>query len=73
MSRARAAILDWGPLTIGATFYPYQVSFGLSLQYWPCIFMPSVRIHVGPFKVWMGVRFKRVILIGPSKEAIDAD
>lgn len=40
----------------GATFYPYQLSFGVSLRYWRCLFAPSVRVHIGPFKVWIYVR-----------------
>lgn len=59
MSRAR----DWdflvGPLGGGATFYPYQLSLGFSLRYWPCIFAPSLRIHAGPFKVWLYFLLKR--------------
>lgn len=41
-----------GPFFGGLTIYPYQLAFGFSFRYWPCIFAPSIRVHVGPFKVW---------------------
>lgn len=52
MSRAREYdyYTRWGG--IGFTFYPYQFSLGFSLRYWSCIYAPSFRIHLGPFKVW---------------------
>lgn len=34
----------------GATIYPYQLAFGVSVRYWPCLFMPNVRVHFGPLK-----------------------
>lgn len=37
----------------GITFYPYQISFGISFRYWPCIFAPTIRIHIGPIKIWV--------------------
>ena len=40
----------------GITFYPYQISLGFSLRYWPCIFTPSIRIHIGPIKIWLGIK-----------------
>lgn len=43
---------------IGFTFYPYQISLGVSLRYWPCIFAPAFRIYIGPFKIWGYVSFK---------------
>jgi hypothetical protein len=59
MSRAR----DWDWHTRwaggGLTWYPYQIAFGCSLRYWPCLMAPSIRVHIGPFKVWMYVSFKR--------------
>jgi len=45
----------------GATFYPYQLALGLSLRYWPCLFAPSVRIHLGPFKVWGAIRLRTAL------------
>ena len=52
---SRAKDFDWriGRVLGGFTFYPYQFAFGFSLRYWPCIFAPSLRVHVGPFKVWI--------------------
>lgn len=44
-----------GPFIGGVTFYPYQVAFGVSLRYWPCLFAPAFRIHVLCFKVWGAV------------------
>ncbi len=58
MSRARDAVFFWGPFGGGLTFYPYQLALGASLMYWPCLFAPSIRIHIGPFKFWMYVSFK---------------
>jgi len=46
-------------VTIGFTFYPYQLTFGFSLRYWPCIFMPSIRIHFLCFKIWVGIRLTK--------------
>ena len=42
----------------GFTIYPYQLSFGISFRYWPCIFAPTVRIHIGPFKLWLYIIIK---------------
>ena len=42
----------------GVTFYPYQIAFGFSLRYWPCIFAPAFRIHFLCFKVWGCFTFK---------------
>jgi hypothetical protein len=41
----------------GAAFYPYQIALGMSLRYWPCLFAPSIRVHIGPFKLWGAVSF----------------
>lgn len=60
MSRARQGDTHVGPAMIGWAFYPYQVSFGVSVRYWPCLFMPSIRVHVGPFKVWAGISLRRL-------------
>lgn len=59
MSKAREWDFQRGRFIGGATFYPYQFSLGFSLRYWPCIFAPSLRIHVGPFKVWLAVLGRR--------------
>jgi len=50
---------NWGILGGGITFYPYQLSLGLSLRYWPCIFAPSIRIHIGPIKLWLYIIMKK--------------
>jgi hypothetical protein len=60
MSRARDIDFLVGPLGGGATFYPYQISLGLTLRWWPCLFAPTIRLHIGPFKVWAYLRFKRI-------------
>ena len=36
----------------GVAVYPYQIAAGVSVRYWKCLFAPSLRIHVGPFKLW---------------------
>ena len=59
MSRARDLDFSIGRLGGGLTFYPYQFSLGFSLRYWPCIFAPSIRIHIGPLKFWLYVTLKR--------------
>ncbi len=59
MSRVREAIVDWGRFTFGAAVYPYQIALGVSLRYWPCIFAPSIRIHIGPFKLHASIIFRR--------------
>jgi hypothetical protein len=53
MSRCRDADFRIGRLIGGASFYPYQLALGLSVRYWPRIFAPSLRVHIGPFKVWL--------------------
>ena len=40
----------------GLTFYPYQITFGISLRYWPCIFAPSIRIHFLCWKLWVYIK-----------------
>jgi len=45
----------------GMTIYPYQITFGFSLRYYPCIFMPSIRIHFLCFKFWIGLTAQKEI------------
>ncbi|KKL59689.1 hypothetical protein LCGC14_2212800 [marine sediment metagenome] len=52
MSRARDWDFDFGRFIGGLTFYPYQFAVGISIRYWSCILAPSIRVHIGPFKVW---------------------
>lgn len=61
----RARDWDWqlGRFIGGFTFYPYQLALGASLRYWPCLFAPSLRLHIGPFKVWVAV-----VLVRPKVE-----
>ena len=59
MSRVREGLLQYGRFTFGAAVYPYQIAFGISLRYWPCIFAPSIRIHIGPFKLHASIIFHR--------------
>lgn len=56
---AQERYFQWGPIGGGFTFYPYQVAVGFSLRYWPCIFAPSIRIHLGPFKFWLYISLRR--------------
>ena len=41
----------------GFTLYPYQFALGITFRYWPCIFAPAIRIHIGPFKFWAFISF----------------
>ncbi len=52
MSRARDWDFGFGRFIGGLTFYPYQLAVGMTIRYWPNVFAPSIRIHVGPFKLW---------------------
>ena len=45
----------------GITFYPYQITFGISLRYWPCLYAPAFRIHFLCFKIWGGLCLKKGI------------
>lgn len=58
MSRAREMYFRVGPIGGGLTFYPYQISLGISLRYWPCLYAPSIRIHCGPVKIWGYVKLR---------------
>ena len=49
----------WWVFGGGITLYPYQLSLGITLRYWPCIFAPVIRIHIGPFKLWLYVRLSK--------------
>lgn len=53
--KAREFDFKVGGFQGGMTLYPYQLSLGITARYYPCIFMPSIRIHLGPFKFWLGV------------------
>ncbi len=44
---------------IGFTFYPYQIAFGFSLRYWPCVFAPAFRIHFLCFKLSGYIKIKK--------------
>jgi hypothetical protein len=52
LSRARDWDFEFKHLIGGLTFYPYQLAVGMTIRYWPNVFAPSIRIHIGPFKVW---------------------
>jgi hypothetical protein len=47
---------SWGPAGGGISFYPYQMALEVSIRYWPCVFAPSVRLHIGPLKLWCYLR-----------------
>ena len=55
-------VKDWdfklGCFGGGITLYPYQLALGITFRYWPCIFAPNIRIHVGPFKLWFYIVLK---------------
>jgi hypothetical protein len=53
---ARDRDFDIGRLHGGLTWYPYQVALGLTLRYWPSVFEPSLRLHIGPLKVWVALK-----------------
>ncbi len=53
LARARDWDFKIGRLGGGVTLYPYQFAVGVSLRYWPCIYAPNIRVHLGPFKVWL--------------------
>ena len=53
VARARDLDFCWKRIVGGFTWYPYQISLGISLRYWPCIFAPSLRVHLGPCKFWI--------------------
>ena len=57
MSRVRQTDFQWWRFIGGADLLPYQISFGFSLRYWPSMYAPSIRIHVGPFKLWLALIF----------------
>ncbi len=40
----------------GFAFYTYQLALGFSFRYWRCIKTPSLRLHIGPIKLWLGFR-----------------
>jgi len=52
-------VKHYGKLSYGITFYPYQFTLGISLRYWPCLYMTSIRIHLLCFKLWIGVVFEK--------------
>ena len=53
MSRVREKLFEAGPVFGGLAFFPYQLAMGLSVRWWPCIFTPSIRLYIGPFKLWV--------------------
>ncbi len=59
MSRARDWDWEWWRFMGGFTFYGYQIAVGMTLRYWPGIFAPSLRIHIGPFKAWICVLLRK--------------
>lgn len=44
----------------GFTFYPYRISLGLSLLYWPCLCAPAIQLHVGPIKIWFYIKLLNI-------------
>jgi len=47
----------WGCIWGGIGFYTYQLALGITVRYWPCLKMPTLRLHLGPFKFWIGLCF----------------
>ena len=52
-AKAKEIAIDFKYIGGGITTYPYQLTFGISLRYWPCIFAPSIRIHFLIWKLWL--------------------
>lgn len=55
MSKLHEKDFAWWRFTGGVAIYPYQLTFGVSFRYWPCIGLPSIRVHFLCFKFWIGV------------------
>ena len=57
---ARAKDFDFklGKIMGGITYYPYQISFGFTLRYFPHVFVPSIRLHIFCFKIWFAWKQK---------------
>ena len=62
MGRVKDFDFNIGSFGGGITFYPYQLSLGFSLRYWPCLYAPTIRIHIGPIKLWVYLRLKRTVV-----------
>ena len=60
MSRAREWFGATGPVGGGITFYPYQLAIGVTVRYWPRVFAPTIRLHIGPIKIWGYMCFKKI-------------
>jgi len=60
MNQARDVEFERGWISGGIRFYPYQVGVGVSISFWPCIKRPDISVHLGPFKVWIGISGKRI-------------
>lgn len=50
---AREYELKKGPLFGGLVIFPYQIAFGFSVGFWPCVGAPRLRLYLGPFKLWL--------------------
>lgn len=58
-ARCKEWDISFGRILGGFAIYTYQITFGVSLRYWPCSHMPSIRIHFLCFKIWIGFYLKR--------------
>ena len=58
-------VRDWerekGIFNAGIRFYPYQGGFGIAFSWWPCIKRPQISLHIGPFKLWIGINGQKLI------------
>jgi len=61
MNRARDIEFEVGWFSGGIRLYPYQVGFGMTLSFWPCIKRPDLSLYIGPLKVWIGISGVQVV------------
>ena len=51
---ALSRIWHFGRFTGEVAFYPYQIALGMTVRMFEGL--ASIRLHVGPVKVWLGFR-----------------
>ncbi len=57
--RARELDLGRGPFLGGVVFFPYRLSLGVSVAFWPCIKAPVIVLYLGPVKLWLSWIIKK--------------
>jgi len=60
LNTAKDLDFELGWIGGGVRFYPYQFGMGVSVSFWPCLKRPQVAVHIGPFKIWLGISGQRV-------------